>query len=65
MRAIDANILVRLIIRDDSRQAAAAETFVEDGAWVSVLALAETASVLSTVYELKPRMRWPARLRCC
>jgi len=45
MRAIDTNVLVRLITRDDSRQAAAAEAFVENGAWVSVLALAEATWV--------------------
>lgn len=54
MRAIDTNVLVRLITRDDSRQAASAEAFVGNGAWISVLALAETAWVLSTVYELSP-----------
>jgi predicted nucleic-acid-binding protein len=54
MRAIDTNVLVRLIVRDDSRQAATADEFVEDGAWVSVLTVAETAWVLSTVYELSP-----------
>ena len=52
MRAIDTNVLVRLITRDDSRQAAAAEAFVENGAWGSVLALAEATWVLATVYEL-------------
>jgi predicted nucleic-acid-binding protein len=55
MRAIDTNVLVRLITRDDSRQAASAETFVEKGAWVSVLALAEAAWVLATVYELSSK----------
>jgi predicted nucleic-acid-binding protein len=52
MRAIDTNVLVRLIARDDSRQAAAAERFVAEGAWVSVLALAEATWVLTTVYQL-------------
>jgi predicted nucleic-acid-binding protein len=52
MRAIDTNVLVRLITRDDSRQAASAETFIEKGAWVSLLALAEATWVLTTVYEL-------------
>ena len=55
MRAIDTNVLVRLITRDDSRQAAAAESFVEKGAWVSVLVLAEASWVLSTVYELSAK----------
>jgi len=52
MRAVDANVLVRLIARDDLRQTASAESFIEKGAWVSTLALAEAAWVLATVYEL-------------
>ena len=55
MRAIDTNLLVRLIARDDPRQATAAEAFVEKGAWVSQLVLAETAWVLDSVYRLGPR----------
>ena len=51
MRAVDTNVLVRLITRDDARQAAAADAFVERGAWVSVLALAEAMWVLDSVYE--------------
>jgi len=52
MRAVDTNVLVRLITRDDLVQVAAAERFVEKGAWVSLLALAEAAWVLAAVYEL-------------
>jgi predicted nucleic-acid-binding protein len=51
MRAIDTNVLVRLITRDDTRQAASADAFIEKGAWVPIIALAETACVLATVYE--------------
>lgn len=51
MRAVDTNVLVRLITRDDAAQVAAAERFVEKGAWVLHLALAETARVLDIVYE--------------
>ena len=54
MRAVDTNVLVRLITRDDARQAASADLFVENGAWVSVLALAEATWVLAAVYELRP-----------
>jgi predicted nucleic-acid-binding protein len=54
VRAIDTNVLVRLIARDDSRQAAIADTFVEKGAWVSVLALTEAIRVLDSVYGFKP-----------
>ena len=52
MRAVDTNILVRLITRDDSEQVASAEAFIERGAWVSVLALAEATWVLGAVYDL-------------
>jgi len=51
MRAIDTNVLVRLITRDDARQAASAERFVQNGAWVSVLALAEATWVLRALYQ--------------
>ena len=51
MRAIDTNVLVRLLTRDDVVQTTAAERFVERGAWVSHLALAETIWVLQGVYE--------------
>jgi predicted nucleic acid-binding protein len=52
MRAVDTNVLVRLLTRDDPRQAAAADEFVAGGAWVSHLVLAETTWVLSSAYEL-------------
>ena len=55
MRAVDTNVLVRLITRDDSTQAASADSFVEKGAWVSILALAEAAWVLTSVYELRAK----------
>lgn len=53
MRAVDSNVLVRLITRDDRTQAAVAEQFIESGAWVSTVALAETVWVLSKLYELR------------
>jgi predicted nucleic-acid-binding protein len=52
MRAVDTNLLVRLVVGDDARQAAAAEAFVQPGAWVSHLVLAETVWVLESVYGL-------------
>ena len=52
MRAVDTNVLVRLIVRDDARQTASADAFVQAGAWVSVLALVETMWVLDSVYEI-------------
>ena len=51
MRAVDTNVLVRLLTRDDHRQVAAAEAFVSRGAWVSHLVLAEATWVLSSVYD--------------
>jgi len=51
MRAIDTNVLVRLITRDDPRQAASADAFIEKGAWVPVLALVEAMWVLAAVYD--------------
>ena len=54
MRAIDTNVLVRLITRDDPDQVAAAETFVTAGAWVPQLVLAEAIWVLESVYDRKP-----------
>lgn len=52
MRAVDTNVLVRLIARDDRQQAESAEEFVSKGAWVSQLVLAETSWVLDSVFEL-------------
>ena len=54
MRAVDTNVLVRLITRDDAKQVAAAEAFIANGAWVSHLVLAESMWVLASVYELEP-----------
>ena len=51
MRAVDTNVLVRLLTRDDEAQAREADAFVKSGAWVSHLVLAETSWVLSAVYE--------------
>ena len=51
MRAVDTNVLVRLVARDDAAQVGAAEKFIVGGAWVSHLVLAETVWVLDAVYE--------------
>jgi len=53
MRAVDTDVLVRLITRDDARQAASAEAFIAKGAWVSLLALTEAIWVLAAVYQRK------------
>ena len=52
MRAVDTNVLVRLVTRDDRKQVTAAESFVSKGAWVSTLVLMEATWVLTAVYEL-------------
>jgi predicted nucleic-acid-binding protein len=52
MRAVDTNVLVRLIARDDAKQTASAERFVDRGAWVSHLVLVETTWVLDSVFGL-------------
>lgn len=51
MRAVDTNVLVRLMTRDDARQASSADAFIAKGAWVSLLALTEAIWVLAAVYE--------------
>jgi predicted nucleic-acid-binding protein len=51
MRAVDTNLIVRLIVRDDPEQVGAAEAFIAKGAWVSHLVLAETLWVLDAAYE--------------
>ena len=54
MRAVDTNVLVRLIVRDDAAQVRAAEQFVARGAWVSQIVLVETVWVLDAVFDLDP-----------
>src|SRR3989442_5519973 len=54
MRAVDTNVLVRLVTRDDPKRVKAAEAFVANGAWVPHLALAEAMWVLEAVYDLGP-----------
>ena len=52
MLAVDTNVLVGLLARDDAEQVHAAEAFISKGAWVSHLVLAETLWVLDAVYDL-------------
>src|SRR5262245_37996345 len=54
MHAVDTNLLVRLLVRDDAGQMKAAEAFVAKGAWVSHLVLAEALWVLDGVYARSP-----------
>lgn len=55
MRAVDTNVVVRLVAQDDTRQSEAAEQFIRQGAWVPLLALAEATWVLAAVYDRRPR----------
>jgi predicted nucleic-acid-binding protein len=52
MRAVDTNLLVRLVARDDADQVQAAEEFVSPGAWVSHLVPAAMIWVLDSVCDL-------------
>lgn len=54
MLAVDTNVLVRLLARDDIKQAKLADQFVVNGAWVSHLVLAETIWVLKSAYGRSP-----------
>ena len=54
MRAVDTDVLVRLMTRDDLKQVAVAEIFVAHGAWVPHLAVAEATWVLASVYDRDP-----------
>ncbi len=51
MLAIDTNVLIRILVRDDKAQAIAADKIINKGAWVSHLVLTETVWVLDAVYQ--------------
>lgn len=55
MRAVDTNVVVRILVRDSVRQVEAAEKFIEGGAWISLVVLAEVLWVLGSVYDRGPR----------
>lgn len=53
MRAIDTNVLVRLLAgASEDGQVAAAESYVAGGAWVSHVVLVEAIWVLKSVYRV-------------
>ena len=54
MRAVDTNILVRLVTGDDPKRVASAQDFISGGAWVSHLVLTETMWVLASGFDRKP-----------
>ena len=51
MRAVDTNLLVRIVVRDDEVQARAADAFISAGAWVPHVVLVETVWVLQSAFE--------------
>lgn len=51
MRAVDTNVLLRLVTRDGEGQFAAATEFVARGTWASHVVLAEVTWVLRSVYR--------------
>lgn len=55
MHAVDTNVLVRLVVRDNKPQAELADKFISKGAWVSHLVLAELCWVLESVYDRTPQ----------
>ena len=55
MRAVDTNVLVRLIVQGDPDPTASATNFSQGGVWASLLALAETIWVLGTFYRFSPK----------
>ena len=54
MRAVDTNVLVRLVVRDSPEQVRLAESFIASGAWVAHLVLADAMRVLDAVYNRTP-----------
>jgi predicted nucleic-acid-binding protein len=50
VRAIDTNVLVRVIASDDARQTSIATRAISSGAWVSCVVLAEATWVLKTYF---------------
>ena len=55
MRAVDTNLLVRLLTADDARQFAAAKAVFGGSVWIAKTVLLETAWVLGKVYEFDSR----------
>jgi predicted nucleic-acid-binding protein len=55
MRAVDTNVIVRIVVRDDPEQVRAAERFAAGGAWVSHVVLAQATWVLDAVYQRTAR----------
>jgi predicted nucleic-acid-binding protein len=55
MRAVDTNVLMRLIMRDDPKQVVIAEEFLGRTAWASHVVVAEVAWSLESNYGMDAR----------
>lgn len=55
MRAVDTNVLIRLVIRDEAAQVEAAQDYIREGVWVSHVALAEAIWALGSIYRRSAR----------
>jgi predicted nucleic-acid-binding protein len=53
MRAVDTNLLVRLITNDDEAQLRTAEEFIAAGGWIPHIVLAEAMWVLASAFSLR------------
>lgn len=54
MRAVDTNVVVRIVTGDTVAHAAVADEFVKGGTWVPLAAVLETAWVLAAIYDFPP-----------
>jgi predicted nucleic-acid-binding protein len=55
MVAVDTNVLVRFLVRDDPKQAARAASLIRDNSvWISKTVLLETEWVLRSLYKFSP-----------
>jgi predicted nucleic-acid-binding protein len=55
MIAVDTNVLIRFLVRDDAKQAARAATLIRgDEIWISKTVLLETEWVLRSLYAFPP-----------
>ena len=52
MRAVDTNLLVRLLANDNEAQVRVAEEFIAAGAWIPHVVLAEAIWVLASAFDL-------------
>jgi len=55
MRAVDTNVVIRLVTVDDPAQMVLAESFIANGAWAPFLVLAEAPADSRTVSLSSPR----------